>query len=200
MADVIMIGYTPLMVAKSQFIERGVEGPINEWYQFVQNNQVNIIGCGFFLNDATVSLVLVLDNDAQKIYDHLCWWSENDPDNWFDFNITIANNGYAVCVSPNHQKSIDRFKKNHNVKSDKIVVLFNPLSGVFNDLQTIGKITKNNKINQEKITVYFANADEINTDKFSNRKLELKNVGSTEYTKKLISNLPPKWDEWYNPN
>ena len=72
-------------------------------------------------------------NRAKEIAEHLKAWSENKPEEWFDFVLEKVDKGYCAFLFPRVEKSIERFKQTwyiqnmEKIDEGNIKLLFSPL-------------------------------------------------------------------------
>lgn len=67
-------------------------------------------GCLWMLDDQTVMPVLIIPQ-AREIYEHLMWWSEDEPAEWFHLQIDRrADDEYVLAIVPNIERTVERWK------------------------------------------------------------------------------------------
>jgi len=103
-------------------------------------------GCLWVNNHGNFAPVLLFDN-ASAIYEHLVCWSENKPEEWFEFVVKEKDDRYAIVCFPQLQKSIDRWKINFQLHTGFPVhpeatysLLFKPLTFISLNTGTFGSI------------------------------------------------------------
>lgn len=127
-----------------------------------------------------VSPVFVMKK-GDEIFDHLMWWSENSPSDAFTLEISInkETNSYVICLPPNIDRSIDRFKKNMETLG-----LEGPKDGfgtiLFNDLHFYSRYPKNDAVNiflkQSESDLYIVDSKHMSSDPSSMMKY-IKKIG-----------------------
>lgn len=64
-------------------------------------------GCTWVLDNGLIAPVLVMEN-AVRIREHLDWWSEGKPHEWFDLQIAEAKGSFSIAAMPRLKKSVER--------------------------------------------------------------------------------------------
>lgn len=129
--NVIMLGYMPLLYPDSSMIISSIED-VEKMLSTYQ--QPNIYGCAWAKNDSEAMLLFVTNGLSKKLYDHILWYSENDPTNWFTISYKLKGKGYDIGLFPNVVNNCNRYKKNYKIMYGKelsakdIKVIFQPLT------------------------------------------------------------------------
>lgn len=67
------------------------------------------LACLWFIEHDKANPVFVIEN-AKAIAEHLKWWSEGKPEDWFSLHIMEKGRGYAMALMPDFKKTSDRWK------------------------------------------------------------------------------------------
>jgi hypothetical protein len=110
---VTLVSYVPLFdgVPRTVMSEEGDSDTMfNEVQKAVDNSPDGCaMTCAWVRYNGSAAPVLVYD-DAKQIIDHLMKWSENVPSEWFRVSILEKGGVYAIALTPNIEKSIERWK------------------------------------------------------------------------------------------
>lgn len=63
----------------------------------------------WMVDDGAAAVALVID-EAKDIAEHLSYWAEEKPEEWFSFHFLEKGTCYAGALMPNFRKSADRWK------------------------------------------------------------------------------------------
>jgi len=93
-------------------------------------------GCLWAIENDQPVPVLILDR-AKEVADHIQYWSEQRPSDWFNIYVKDRSNKYAVVLAPNLKKSLDRLRVATMMVHEttfppgtEFITLFRPLSFV----------------------------------------------------------------------
>lgn len=155
---IVVIGYVPLLrPAKSD------EMPIVEgkdclsYLKKLGLDDINQAGnrakfCAWGMENGEFLPVFGLER-SKEIAEHLKWYSEGKPEEWFDLFIRRLGKKYGIVLMPRMSKMIERFKANYlHTKGEFLVdeefnVLFRPLSFMSNDpSKTFDQVKISNKM------------------------------------------------------
>jgi hypothetical protein len=106
-------------------------------------------GCLWVSNDDKGITPVFLFENASAIYEHLMFWSEDKPEEWFEYIFREKGGRYAIVCFPRLQKSIERWKINFQLNvgfpphpQAKYSLLFKPLHFISQSANIFNKIKK----------------------------------------------------------
>jgi len=181
--NVVMLGYMPLLYPNSSMIVSSIEDveKILSTYQ-----QPNIYGCAWAKNDNETMLLFVTNGLSKELYDHILWYSENNPTDWFTISYKLKGKGYNIGLFPNVANNCDRYRKNYKfiygkelfAKDIKVIfqplITFSPNNIAFSKIDiNDGNIIKFGFIDSSKISDGLK-GDDFNDDNMFNVKVDLK--------------------------
>lgn len=115
--------------------------------------EIEIVACLWSIRDGSPFPTFIM-KEMYNVIDHLEWWSEGNPTQWFELKIFRHQGKYAIALMPNIKMSIDRWKISYQLKTGyppprdtKYQVTFNPIhfisvnSSVFDTID--GKLGSN---------------------------------------------------------
>lgn len=106
----VVISYWPLInIDQPQIFN---DKPIERIQEFLENSvEVHIDGCMWLLDEDMNPVPVLIMEQAVEVYEHLMRWCEQKPSEWFSVCIRpLSDNRYVVCLVPNINKSIERFR------------------------------------------------------------------------------------------
>ena len=129
----VVLSYFPLLVGNAGDTIDLDAGTIDELQDFLKDFPGIATCCLWTKHKDGLRPVLVFE-DADRIYDHLIAWSENDPGGRFNLTIIQKGGKYLIALAPDVEKSIDRFKIARQLKTgfpipsnSQFHVMFQPL-------------------------------------------------------------------------
>lgn len=135
----MMISYIPLFYGANSVFDINDE-ICRMLLNTIDITNVEIKACGWLSNGNTMQPVFIADK-AKEIYDHMIWWSDGSPNEWFSLVVSKTNYGYHALLVPNMIKSKERTLKHHGLNNNvKIEFIFKPLKIQVQGFETIDKI------------------------------------------------------------
>lgn len=67
------------------------------------------LACLWFIDEGKANPVFVIEN-AKAIAEHLKWWAEGKPEDWFTLHLMERGGGYGLALMPDFKKTSDRWK------------------------------------------------------------------------------------------
>lgn len=132
------------------------------------DNTVNgVLWCG----DKNVGYhpVLVIEH-AKAIAEHLIFWSEDNPEEWFDLKYYFTDERYYMALYPRLEKSVKRFRSAVEMKTglppdknSKFNILFKPLTYVSSENASFQRI-KDSFVSQSKVSVGLIDITDVKID------------------------------------
>lgn len=108
----LVVSYIPLLTGDPGFSLDLSKDPdkIKEFLDAVENEtpDCHAAACVWVLKDDFPSPVFCMEN-AHDILDHLEWWSEEKPVDWFNLLIREQDKKYVIALVPKLNKSIERW-------------------------------------------------------------------------------------------
>ena len=136
-------------------------------------------GCLWSKTEKGTLVPILVYEHAQEIFEHLQFWSENKPEEWFVCSIAQHQEAYGLALIPNFRKGVERFKVNYQlvhgypVPSDTVYnFVFRPLHFISVHKDNHYAQIKNNF--KDKMHVYIIDAK--NVDLFDVSKMDLTKV------------------------
>ena len=134
--SVVLLSYIPLLYAPSQMVMQELQSnDAKALTEYIDNLDVTCAatGCLWANHDGKAAPVFIYDN-AQEIVDHLEAWTENEVTKWFRYKISAKDGKYLICLFPNVEKSVERWRMNFQLvygypppKDMKFHIFFKPL-------------------------------------------------------------------------
>lgn len=177
----VMISYLPLVYSNPGF-DYTTEDMIESVISLIEES-LKVSGadaCMWVQIKGVISPVFVMEK-GDEIFDHLMWWSEDDPTGAFTLEVSVnkETNSYVICLPPDINRSMGRFKKNMETLNLEI-----PKDGfgtfIFNDIHFYSRCPKNDAVNiflkQSESDLYIVDSKYMNSDPSSMMKY-IKKVG-----------------------
>ena len=85
---------------------------------------------------------------ADDLYAYMRYYSDNDPNGWFNVEVKCSPEGYEFHLLVNHVKTAKRMQKVHGVKPSQMQIIHKPLvcevpnANVFSDIKPYLKASK----------------------------------------------------------
>lgn len=107
----LIVSYVPMLWPQESNIEpKTIEKAISN------SPTGELSGCAWILRNGKLSPVFVLE-EADKIVEHLKFWSEGKPEEWFKFHFKRDGLKYYVALVPEVQRTLDRFKMSYQLRT-----------------------------------------------------------------------------------
>jgi hypothetical protein len=116
----LVFSYFPMLVCEpgTTFFGSEIEDNIPEmqnYFDSLPSGQAD--ACLWCMDeDGSASIVLLME-DAKPIAEHLNYWSEEKPEEWFTLSIIESDSKYAVALAPNLDRSFERWKITFQLKT-----------------------------------------------------------------------------------
>ena len=130
----LVMSYMPLFNVVSTNFEIDA-GSVDGFLKAAEASSDLAVGKGvlWIRNDEGVLLPVFIYEEGDDIVDHLIGWSEDKPEDWFEFHVVELESDGKIefLVSPKYRLSIDRHKRQHpgiDWDNQDVKVLFTPLS------------------------------------------------------------------------
>jgi len=111
----VTISYVPLLWTTPKIVhDREADSDMESVIQHAQsviNDGANMArGVMWSVNDDGIAEPTFVIDNARGIYDHLVWWSENSPQEYFKIYIGDSGNTYHCMLAPIVERSMSRMK------------------------------------------------------------------------------------------
>lgn len=115
----LVISYVPLLDPRDCI---GTDGNIDLTLLKERSADIayNIRACLWIKDDEGLLPVLIAPN-ATALFDHLMYWSEGEPEQWFKLYFTEVNDNYAISLHPIIDRTTERFKLRSLLEQQEIV-------------------------------------------------------------------------------
>lgn len=127
----LIISYVPFLLPQ----DIGEDAQAQQTMKYIEElPQGEVFGCAWFVDDKNELVPYLIVDDAEKLAEHLLFWSENSPQDWFRFHWAKKGEEYAIGLVPEVGKTVERFKIGYQLRTgypyprrSKITVYFKPL-------------------------------------------------------------------------
>lgn len=158
------ISYVPMLVgAAGEVIE---DEELHEKLKKAHHGMAK--GCMFVEREGRMHPVFIISN-ADAIYNHMLFWSDQSPDEWFTVYIHEPEpNYYAIVLHPNIKRSLDRYKaaaeilRGETLSDDDINVVYRPITFLGGKTDAYFKHKK--KLPKNQINVGFLDSNKVTVD------------------------------------
>ena len=163
----MVVSYVPLLFGDSM---SSVEDPKEITEALLKIPDVETLACVWFIKDNKPFPIIVM-KDMKKVLDHLNWWSEGKPTEWFDLNIAQRDGKYIIALIPRIKKSIERWDIAYQLRTGyppprdtKYSVMFRSITFVSGNGTVFDKIS--DQIGSE-IKIGFVDDNDVNRNNIS---------------------------------
>ncbi len=116
-SNIAIISYVPLLYP--EVLGPGVLTPAEVSKRLENYNHGESSGCLWFSDEVDGKLefsVCFVVPKAAEVVEHIYYWSEDQPEKWFDVRYDCEDSGeYTLSLIPKVQMSIDRYKMNYQL-------------------------------------------------------------------------------------
>lgn len=149
-----VISYVPLLYGNAGVVLN--EEETKQALVVIANINHTVNGILWLTNDKYgYAPCLILDR-AKEIFDHIKFWSENKPEEWFKLVITECDGRYGVALAPELEKTKERMESLSD--STEYLFLFKPLFFVSGHNHIYANIKKDMK---GETKVFFLDSTEV---------------------------------------
>lgn len=127
MDESVIISYKPLFYANAGYAVVPINDTLNLIKSFYESQDVEIYGCLWWKDDGHIRPAIVCDK-AKEVYEHLLYWCEGKPDEWFHIEAEQYRKYYCINLMPDLAKSVERMNTNFGVRSEHYKILFKSLA------------------------------------------------------------------------
>ena len=177
-----IIGYIPLYYSKAQISPKSTELDLIKLYI---NKAPKVHGCIWTEEQDQAIPILVMEK-AQSVKSHIEYWSQGDPDNWFEAIISSNTKNYIIGITQKLDKTIERVNKHINYSSGKYEIIHHPLYFKTELTETWSKIR--GKVRNAPITIKLLDPRDLNIDNISESLDKAITIGTFQIADRKISN------------
>jgi hypothetical protein len=161
-----VISYVPLLYGDGEalhLVGNNIQAGLEDMVRKVYEAPSDIEACVWLQTEDAPVVVLVLD-EAQAIYDHIMYWTEGKPEEWFNLFLDHEDGGYGLRLFPKIDKTVSRFRikmldqYETIIGKDEVQIIFCPLTFWSKTTETFDRIKDSLK---GEIEVYLLDAQEI---------------------------------------
>lgn len=208
----IIFGYMPLVYSSILDSDNLVENPTEDQMKSLvgkvdSGENIETKAVGFVSNPETheLTIVVIVEHKSKEIVEHLKWYSEQKPEEWFKIYFTDNDNAYACLLSVNYDKVISRMrlKMPSGHADDKFMITSRYFGTVCPIANSTYQLVREHLKTGEKVLVALADIADIAAGKFGEEFLfrigELEIGSSNGDLKPILDNLLSEYEKNSSP-